>query len=124
MSPTHASTESARGEVQINRALSGDAAVRRAYCDAMCRSNVPATFVELAALASHLRRPITVIRGPVGAGVDAGVAPRSGERMYRARCVSEVVGARYAAGGRGQEAGGGGRRPACCARRLCGRLRR
>ena len=77
-----------------------DAAVRRAYCDAMCRSNVPATFVEVAALASHLRRPITVIRGPVGAGVDAGVAPRSGERMYRARCVSEVVGARYAAGGR------------------------
>ena len=74
--------------------------MRRAYCDAMCRSNVPATFVEVAALASHLRRPITVIRGPVGAGVDAGVAPRSGERMYRARCVSEVVGARYAAGGR------------------------
>lgn len=30
VSPTHASTESARGEVQINRALSGDAAVRRA----------------------------------------------------------------------------------------------
>ena len=81
-----------------------NAAVRRAYCDAMSRSNVPATYLELAALSAHLRRPITVIRGPVGAGDEEkrslGETAVSGERMYRARCVSEVVGERYAAIGR------------------------
>jgi len=78
-----------------------NAAVRRAYCDAMSRSNVPATFLEVVALSAHLRRPVTVIRGPVGAGDDAGEDTAvGGERMYRARCVSEVVGERYAASGR------------------------
>ena len=77
-----------------------NAAVRRAYCDAMSRSNVPATILEVAALSAHLRRPVTVIRGPVGAGDDCLAGDDAGERMYRARCASEVVGERYAARGR------------------------
>ena len=71
-----------------------NAAVRRAYCDAMSRSNVPATFLEVAALSAHLRRPVTVIRGPVGAGDDA-VVRRNG---YQRR--ADVPGQVRVGGGR------------------------
>jgi hypothetical protein len=76
------------------------AAVRDAYCAGVSQSHVPASYLEVAALAAHLRRPITVIRGPVGLGVDAGVEPTSGERRWRARCATEVVGAAHGRRGR------------------------
>lgn len=76
-------------------------AVREAYRDAVSQSHVPGSFLEVAALAAHMRRPITIIRGPVGGGDDAGLEPTSGERRWRATCATEVVGAAHGARGRG-----------------------
>ena len=58
--------DSPRGDVELrpDEIDAGAAAVRGAYVRAMSRSNVPATELEVAALAAHLKRPIELIRGP------------------------------------------------------------
>ena len=101
--------------------------VRDAFADAAARPNVPSSFVDVAALSAYLRRPITLIRGPVGVGEDdddgsgsdddgsdgdgggGGGGGGSGgdnqkaarrRKRWRARCATEVVGAAHAARGR------------------------
>ena len=71
----------------------------------MSRSNVPATYLELAALSAESATTYNGDPGPVGAG-DEEKRSLSEKRLPaasgcdRARCVSEVVGERYAAIGR------------------------
>jgi hypothetical protein len=91
--------------------------VRRAYADEMARARVPSSSLEVAALAAHLRRPISVIRGPSrppraatresnpsaeGADDDIGEADASASpaSAWRARCASETFGAAHARRGR------------------------
>ena len=76
--------------------------VRNTYADEMARMNVPSSVLEVAALAHHLRRPITVIRGPAG---DVGKDEDSQRNFdsyppWRARCFSETFGHQHAGRGR------------------------
>ena len=90
---------------------SGFAARRRAaYCASVANPRVPSTYLEVAALAAHMKRPITIIRGPTsasagGAGASAGgddegreTRSSANEKKWRAR--TETVGASHAARGR------------------------
>jgi hypothetical protein len=73
-------------------------AVRCAYADEICRLDVPSSALEVAALAHHLRRPITLIRGPCVTEKDNIRKPcdeSSDDSPWRARCFSETFGERF-----------------------------
>ena len=78
-------------------------AVRCAYADEICRLDVPSSALEVAALAHHLRRPITLIRGPCVTEKDNIRKPcdeSSDDSPGRARCFSETFGERFRDDGR------------------------
>ena len=91
---------------ETSGASSGFAPRRRAaYCASVANPRVPSTYLEVAALAAHMKRPITIIRGPTsasarGAGASAGgdETRAANEKKWRAR--TETVGASHAARGR------------------------
>ena len=80
-------------ELRPDEIDAGAAAVRDAYVRAMSRSNVPATELEVAALAAHLKRPVELIRGPASEG-------RSEGDGWRATCASTTYGAAHGRRGR------------------------
>ena len=80
-------------ELRPDEIDAGAAAVRDAYVRAMSRSNVPATELEVAALAAHLKRPVELIRGPASEG-------RSEGDGWRATCAATTYGAAHGRRGR------------------------
>jgi len=78
-------------------------AVRCAYADEICRLDVPSSALEVAALAHHLRRPITLIRGPCvtkKGNIRKPCDESSDDSPWRARCFSETFGERFRDDGR------------------------
>ena len=78
-------------------------AVRCAYADEICRLDVPSSALEVAALAHHLRRPMTLIRGPCvtkTGNIRKPCDESSDDSPARARRFSQTSAARSGTAGR------------------------